>query len=110
MPSQFYKDGVRVSADALPFNKWPGERFRSKKKHSIAYDVTSLAQLRDIKVDLPALRGRRQIGLVIRHLDCMYVHNLEGGMIGVPGAAMRTEHGHHVGEGHHYYGVPPAVA
>ena len=37
---------------------------------------------RNIKVGLPVIRNRREIGQVVRHLIYTYVHNLEGRRIG----------------------------
>ena len=100
------KRGVCVTADHPMYNKWPGGRLRSRRKHSTVWDVTFLARLRNIKVDLPAFRGRWQIGHVVRYRACTYVHNLEGRRTGVPKVVMRVENGHHVGQNHLYYGVP----
>ena len=103
----FNRNSVRLPADACMSNKWPGKMLRSRGHHSTARDVAFLAQLRNAKMGLLALRSRRQIGHVARHQACAYIYNLEGRRIGVSRAVMRVDNGHHVGRNCQYHGIPP---
>ena len=106
---QFNRNSAGVLANASMFNKWPGRKFRSRKKYSTVWDTVGYAVLRNIKVGLPVLRGRWPIGHVDRHLSRTYIHNLDGRRTGVSGAVTRVEHGHHVGTNHAYHGAPPPL-
>ena len=98
--------GQQMPANAQMFHKWLGNKLRSRGQCSSVWDDTCLARLRNVKMDLAAIRRRRCIGEVVRHNSTTFVRHLEGRRSNVPSSDVKVYAGHHVGTNYNYHGVP----
>ena len=101
--------GQPLPAKGRMFDKWFGKMFRSRGKHSTAWDVTYIARLRNIKMNIFAIRNRWRTGQVARHNSTTFVRKLEGRRTNHPLSNMKVHGGTHVGKDCNCHGIPSAL-